>query len=109
MKILWDQIINDSYSSECIHSFLHKQTNNGLCLQIATVITAEATWGFAQIHRVGWGWTLVVWLYNIVIYMLLDPIKFFVRYVLSGRAWSLVLNKRVSEFDPSISTIESYF
>ncbi|KAM5573040.1 plasma membrane ATPase 1 [Rosa sericea] len=63
---------------------------------VATVISAQATWKFAQIHSVGWGWTGAVWIYNIIIYMLLDPIKFFVRYALSGRAWSLVLNKRTA-------------
>ncbi|KAL6181254.1 hypothetical protein ACLB2K_047909 [Fragaria x ananassa] len=63
---------------------------------VATLITAKASWGWAQIHSVGWGWTGAVWVYNIIIYMLLDPIKFFVRYALSGRAWSLVLNKRTA-------------
>ncbi|XP_050376167.1 plasma membrane ATPase 1-like [Argentina anserina] len=63
---------------------------------VATVITAEVSIKFAQIHKVGWGWTGAVWVYNIIIYMLLDPIKFFVRYALSGRAWSLVLNKRTA-------------
>lgn len=38
----------------------------------------------------------MIWLYNTVTYMLLDPIKFGVRYALSGRAWGLVLEKRVS-------------
>ncbi|KDP39917.1 hypothetical protein JCGZ_03448 [Jatropha curcas] len=63
---------------------------------VATVITAEATWGFAGIRKIGWKWTGVVWLYNIATYMLLDPIKFAVRYALSGRAWGLVYNQRTA-------------
>lgn len=72
-------------------------------LQIATLLSAVATWEFARIQAIGWKWCGVVWIYNILIYMLLDPVKIFVRYALSGRAWSLVLNKRVSEYEPSIS------
>ncbi|XVF10889.1 hypothetical protein REPUB_Repub07fG0222300 [Reevesia pubescens] len=63
---------------------------------VATVITAQATWHFAGIEAIGWGWAGVIWLYNIVTYALLDPIKFAVRYALSGRAWDLVLNKRTA-------------
>ena len=35
-------------------------------------------------------------MYNIITYILLDPIKFAVCYALSGRAWNLVLDQRVS-------------
>ncbi|CAI0526212.1 unnamed protein product [Linum tenue] len=63
---------------------------------IATVISALANWGFAGIHSIGWKWTAVIWVYNIVTYMLLDPIKFGVRYCLSGRAWGLVYNQRTA-------------
>ncbi|KAK9275259.1 hypothetical protein L1049_022521 [Liquidambar formosana] len=63
---------------------------------VATVISAKATWSFAGIKQIGWRWTGVIWLYNIVTYMLLDPIKFIVQYALSGRAWGLVLNKRTA-------------
>lgn len=55
------------------------------------------TWDVAGIEKIGWGWTGVIWLYNILTYMLLDPIKFGVRYALSGRAWGLVYDNRVSE------------
>ncbi|GLT84323.1 hypothetical protein SLE2022_025590 [Rubroshorea leprosula] len=61
---------------------------------IATVISAVADWKFAGIRSIGWGWTGVIWLFNIIAYMLLDPIKFAVRYALSGRAWNLVVNQR---------------
>ncbi|XP_027162876.1 plasma membrane ATPase 1-like [Coffea eugenioides] len=63
---------------------------------IATVISATATWGFAGIRSIGWGWTGVIWLYNIITYMLLDPLKFLVRYSLSGKAWGLVVEKRTA-------------
>ncbi|ONK73511.1 uncharacterized protein A4U43_C04F32390 [Asparagus officinalis] len=63
---------------------------------IATVLAAEANFKFAAIKGIGWGWALVIWIYNIVIYLFLDPIKLGVRYVLSGRAWNLVLDKRMA-------------
>ncbi|WCJ25826.1 Plasma membrane ATPase [Euphorbia peplus] len=63
---------------------------------VATVISAQASWGFAGITSIGWKWCGVIWLYNIVTYMLLDPIKFGVRYALSGRAWGLVYNQRTA-------------
>ncbi|KAM1575547.1 hypothetical protein PS2_031834 [Malus domestica] len=63
---------------------------------IATLISALVTWEIARIQAIGWKWCGVVWIYNILIYMLLDPVKIFVRYALSGRAWSLVLNKRTA-------------
>ncbi|PSS26393.1 Plasma membrane ATPase [Actinidia chinensis var. chinensis] len=61
---------------------------------IATVISATVTWKIAGIRKIGWGWTGVIWLYNILTYLLLDPIKFSVRYALSGRAWGLLVDKR---------------
>ncbi|XP_059636046.1 plasma membrane ATPase 1-like [Cornus florida] len=63
---------------------------------IATVISATLTWKLAEIRKIGWGWTGVIWLYNILTYLLLDPIKFAVRYALSGRAWGLVVDKRTA-------------
>ncbi|VAI11431.1 unnamed protein product [Triticum turgidum subsp. durum] len=63
---------------------------------IASLLSALAIWELASIRGIGWGWTGVIWLYNIVIYMLLDPIKFAVRYGLSGRAWNLVTDKKVA-------------
>ncbi|CAL1375940.1 unnamed protein product [Linum trigynum] len=63
---------------------------------IATAISALANWGFAGIHSIGWKWTAVIWVYNIVTYLLLDLIKFAVRYCLSGRAWGLVYNQRTA-------------
>ncbi|KAL9668666.1 hypothetical protein QQ045_006204 [Rhodiola kirilowii] len=63
---------------------------------IATVISAKVTINFAGIHAIGWGWTGVIWLYTIIIYIFLDPIKFGVRYALSGRAWGLVLDQKTA-------------
>lgn len=71
-------------------------------MQVATVISATETWDFAGISKIGWRWTGVIWLYNIITYILLDPIKFAVRYALSGKAWGLVYNQRVSEIKPPL-------
>lgn len=65
------------------------------CEQIATLIAVYANWSFAAIEGIGWGWAGVVWLYNIIFYIPLDFIKFFIRYALSGRAWDLVIEQRV--------------
>ncbi|XP_061997492.1 plasma membrane ATPase 2-like isoform X2 [Rosa rugosa] len=63
---------------------------------IATVLSATANWEFTNIRSIGWGWTGVIWLFNIATYMLLDPIKFAVRYALSGQAWGLVVDQRTA-------------
>ncbi|CAA3020605.1 plasma membrane ATPase 1 [Olea europaea subsp. europaea] len=63
---------------------------------VATVLSATVTLKFAGIRKIGWGWTGVIWLYNTVTYFLLDPIKFAVRYALSGRAWGLVVEQRTA-------------
>ncbi|TKY68932.1 ATPase 11 [Spatholobus suberectus] len=63
---------------------------------IATVISATISWDVAGIHRIGWGWTGVIWFYNTITYVFLDPLKFAVRYALSGRAWNLVVNQRTA-------------
>lgn len=63
---------------------------------IATLIAVYANWSFAAIEGIGWGWAGVIWLYNIVFYIPLDLIKFFIRYAISGRAWDLVFDQRVA-------------
>ncbi|KAK6157938.1 hypothetical protein DH2020_005252 [Rehmannia glutinosa] len=63
---------------------------------VATLLSAEVTSDLMGIRKIGWGWTAVIWLYNILSYMLLDPIKFAVRYALSGRAWGLLLNQKTA-------------
>ncbi|XP_022865740.1 plasma membrane ATPase 1-like [Olea europaea var. sylvestris] len=63
---------------------------------IATLIAVYADWSFAAIEGIGWGWAGVIWLYNLIFYFPLDLIKFFIRYVLSGRAWDLVIEQRIA-------------
>ncbi|XP_071915205.1 plasma membrane ATPase 1-like isoform X1 [Coffea arabica] len=63
---------------------------------IATLIAVYCNWNFAAIEGIGWGWAGVVWLYNIVCYIPLDFLKFFVRYILSGKAWDLLIEQRVA-------------
>ncbi|KAL3695049.1 hypothetical protein R1sor_008700 [Riccia sorocarpa] len=63
---------------------------------IATFLAVYANWGFAHIKGIGWGWAGVIWLYSIVTYFPLDIIKFFVRYVLSEKAWTLMLDRRTA-------------
>ncbi|GJN09410.1 hypothetical protein PR202_ga27413 [Eleusine coracana subsp. coracana] len=63
---------------------------------IATVLAAIVNWKVAGIRGIGWGWTGVIWVYNIVIYLFLDPIKFAVRYGLTGKAWNLVIDRKVA-------------
>ncbi|KAG7566315.1 P-type ATPase A domain superfamily [Arabidopsis suecica] len=63
---------------------------------VASVISAMATWPFAGIRSIGWGWTGVIWIFNIVTYMLLDPIKFLVRYALSGKSWNRMVEGRTA-------------
>jgi H+-transporting ATPase len=65
-------------------------------MQIASVLAAMVSWELAGIKGIGWGWTGVIWLYNLVVYLLLDPIKFAVRYGLSGKAWNLVIDHKVA-------------
>ncbi|XP_059644206.1 plasma membrane ATPase 1-like isoform X2 [Cornus florida] len=62
----------------------------------ATLLSAVVSSDFAEIRKIGWRWTGVIWLYNILTYLLLDPIKFGVRYALSGRAWNLLLNQKTA-------------
>nr|CAD29314.1 plasma membrane H+-ATPase [Oryza sativa Japonica Group] len=63
---------------------------------IATVLAAIATWEVASIRGIGWRWAGAIWVYNIVVYLLLDPMKFAVRYGLSGKAWNLVIDNKVA-------------
>nr|CAA59800.1 H(+)-transporting ATPase [Zea mays] len=63
---------------------------------VATLIAVYANWRFARIKGIGWGWAGVVWLYSIVFYFPLDLLKFFIRFVLSGRAWDNLLDTRIA-------------
>nr|CAD1835069.1 unnamed protein product [Ananas comosus var. bracteatus] len=63
---------------------------------IASVIAATVTSKMIGIRAIGWRWTGAIWAYNVIIYILLDPIKLGVRYALSGKAWNLVLDKKAT-------------
>ncbi|KAG6719807.1 hypothetical protein I3842_03G025400 [Carya illinoinensis] len=63
---------------------------------VATLIAVYANWSFAAIEGIGWRWAGVIWLYNLISYIPLDFIKFFIRYALSGRAWDLVIEQRIA-------------
>ncbi|XP_068335665.1 ATPase 9, plasma membrane-type [Pyrus communis] len=63
---------------------------------IATIIAVYANWGFARIHGIGWGWAGVIWLYSLITYIPLDILKFIIRYVLSGKAWDNVLERKTA-------------
>nr|BAM20989.1 plasma membrane H+-ATPase [Marchantia polymorpha] len=63
---------------------------------VATFIAVYANWGFAHIKGIGWGWAGVIWLYSLVTYFPLDIIKFSVRYILSGKAWDHMLERRTA-------------
>lgn len=61
---------------------------------VATIIAVYANWGFAKIEGCGWGWAGVIWLYSVITYVPLDILKFCIRYILSGKAWDNLLEKR---------------
>ncbi|CAN6906264.1 unnamed protein product [Brassica oleracea] len=63
---------------------------------VATLIAVYANWSFARIEGAGWGWAGVIWLYSLVTYIPLDLLKFLIRYVLSGKAWSNLLENKTA-------------
>lgn len=65
--------------------------------QVATIIAVYASWGFARVEGMGWGWAGVVWLYSIVTYIPLDILKFIARFGLSGKAWDSMIENKVSK------------
>ena len=44
---------------------------------------------------IGWGWAGVIWIYSIVTYFPQDLLKFAIRYLLSGKAWTSMFDNRV--------------
>lgn len=62
------------------------------------MLAVYANWGFARIKGVGWGWAGVVWIYSVVFYVPLDFLKFAVRYILSGKAWDNLLERKASVY-----------
>jgi H+-transporting ATPase len=63
---------------------------------VATFIAVYANWGFANIRGIGWGWAGIIWLFSIVTYLPLDVIKFFVRYLQSGKAWDNLIERKTA-------------
>ncbi|ERN07358.1 hypothetical protein AMTRI_Chr12g274780 [Amborella trichopoda] len=63
---------------------------------VATLLAVYANWGFARVKGIGWGWAGVIWIYSIVFYVPLDLIKFAVKYILSGKAWDTLLEKKTA-------------
>jgi hypothetical protein len=66
-----------------------------LDLQVATLVTVYAKISFASISAIGWRWAGAIWLYSLVFYVPLDLIKIAVRYILSGKAWNLLFDRKV--------------
>ncbi|XP_030544537.2 ATPase 8, plasma membrane-type-like [Rhodamnia argentea] len=63
---------------------------------VATLIAVYATWGFARVQGIGWGWAGVIWIFSIITYFPLDVLKFFIRYVLSGKAWDNLFQSKTA-------------
>ncbi|KAK6942056.1 hypothetical protein RJ641_027433 [Dillenia turbinata] len=63
---------------------------------VATLIAVYANWSFAKVEGIGWGWAGVIWLYSVVFYVPLDFLKFFIRFVLSGKAWDNLLESKTA-------------
>ncbi|KAG0473515.1 hypothetical protein HPP92_014895 [Vanilla planifolia] len=63
---------------------------------VATFIAVYANWGFAKIKGCGWGWAGVIWLYNLVFFFPLDLLKFATRYILSGKAWDTLIERKTA-------------
>lgn len=66
-------------------------------MQVATLIAVYANWSFAKIKGCGWRWAGVIWLYSLVFYIPLDFFKFFIRYILSGKAWDNLFDQKVQQ------------
>ncbi|KAA8535294.1 hypothetical protein F0562_030297 [Nyssa sinensis] len=61
---------------------------------VATAIAVYASWSFARIQGIGWGWAGAIWIFSVVTYFPLDVLKFIIRYALSGKAWdNMIQNK----------------
>ncbi|KAL0916759.1 hypothetical protein M5K25_014295 [Dendrobium thyrsiflorum] len=63
---------------------------------VATVIAVYASWSFARIEGIGWGWAGVIWIFSIITYFPLDVLKFTTRYALSGKAWDNLLQNKTA-------------
>ncbi|KAJ3685343.1 hypothetical protein LUZ61_014507 [Rhynchospora tenuis] len=59
----------------------------------ATLIAVYVHLPFARMKGCGWGWAIIIWVYSLITYLPLDVLKFSIRYILSGNAWSNLNNK----------------
>ncbi|KAJ1267892.1 hypothetical protein BS78_07G093800 [Paspalum vaginatum] len=69
---------------------------SALYLQVATVLAALPTIGFARVRGIGWKWAGVIWLYSAVTFLPLDLFKFAIRYALSGKAWDTLFDHKIA-------------
>ncbi|KAK7849114.1 plasma membrane atpase 4 [Quercus suber] len=79
-----------------LHFDMLEEANRLWCSQVATLIAVYADWSFAKIKGMGWGWAGVIWLYSIIFYIPLDFIKFAIRYILSGKAWTNMIENKTA-------------
>ncbi|PKU64560.1 plasma membrane ATPase 4 isoform X1 [Dendrobium catenatum] len=63
---------------------------------VATVIAVYASWSFARIEGIGWGWAGVIWIFSCITYVPLDVLKFTTRHTLSGKAWDNLLQNKTA-------------
>ncbi|KAK4789429.1 hypothetical protein SAY86_016733 [Trapa natans] len=63
---------------------------------LATVIAAYASWEFAGVKGIGWGWSGAIWVFSVVTYFPLDVLKFVIRYALTGKAWNNLLKNKTA-------------
>ncbi|KAJ6994162.1 ATPase 8 [Populus alba x Populus x berolinensis] len=63
---------------------------------VATLIAVYASWSFARIEGIGWGWAGIIWLFSIITYIPLDVLKFIIRYALTGKAWDNMLQNKTA-------------
>ncbi|KAG6770205.1 hypothetical protein POTOM_025880 [Populus tomentosa] len=63
---------------------------------VATLIAVYASWSFARIEGIGWGWAGIIWLFSIITYIPLDVLKFVIRYALTGKAWDNMLQNKTA-------------
>lgn len=61
------------------------------------MIAVYASWEFARIQGMSWGWAAVIWVYSAITFFPLDVLKFIIRYALSGRAWGNLLDNKVRD------------
>ncbi|OAE28769.1 hypothetical protein AXG93_2446s1110 [Marchantia polymorpha subsp. ruderalis] len=64
---------------------------------IATLLAVYMSWDYAFMEGLEWRWAAVVWLWSLITYIPLDPIKFAIRYGIAGQ------NRRNARFQPSLS------